>query len=131
LKETEPTRSTTERRTSWFSWFSWAAPRSRREILLFVVCGIVVVAGIAWAILTYLNGSAGKAELLTYRLCVGHEKAQCPIDAAFVRDEGEDTVARWTQRQCASYKARRIVISDGPTKECGCYLADVRCSTEY
>jgi hypothetical protein len=131
LKETEPTRSTTERRTSWFSWFSWAAPRSRREILLFVVCGIVVVAGIAWAILTYLNGSAGKAELLTYRLCVGHQKAQCPIDAAFVRDEGEDTVARWTQRQCASYKARRIVISDGPTKECGCYLADVRCSTEY
>jgi hypothetical protein len=130
LKETEPT-STTERRTSWFSWFSWAAPRSRREILLFVVCGIVVVAGIAWAILTYLNGSAGKAELLTYRLCVGHQKAQCPIDAAFVRDEGEDTVARWTQRQCASYKARRIVISDGPTKECGCYLADVRCSTEY
>jgi hypothetical protein len=128
LKEAKPTISNSGRRTS---WFSWAATRSRREILLFVVCGIVAVAGAAGAIFTYLNGSAGKVELLTYRLCVGHEKAQCPIDVAFVRDEGEETVARWTQRQCVGYKARRIVISDGPTKECGCYLADVNCSTEY
>jgi hypothetical protein len=93
-----------------------------------IVGGIVVAAAAAWAIFTYGNGS--EPELLTYRLCVGSEQKLCPSDATFVRNTGEDTVTRWAQRECARYKVRRIVASDGPTKECGCYFADVRCSSE-
>ena len=110
-------------------WTSWVAARSRRQIKLIVV-GLVVAAAAAWTIFTHGNGSGEKTELLIYRLCVGSEQKLCPSDATFVRNAGEDTAARWAQTQCASYKARRIIISDGPTKECGCYVADVRCSAE-
>ena len=89
-----------------------------------------MVAGAAWAVFSYGNDSEVKSELLTYRLCVGVEKKLCPDDATFVRNEGEDTVARWAQKECTSYKRRRIIINDGPTKECDCYVADVRCSSE-
>ena len=111
-------------------WISWVTTRNRRVMLLFIGAGIVVVAGAAWAIFAHWNGSELKSELLTYRLCVGLEQRLCPNDATFVRNEGEDTVVRWAQKECASYKARRIIISDGPTKECDCYVADVRCSSE-
>jgi hypothetical protein len=111
-------------------WTSWVAARSRRETMLIFVGGIAVVAAAAWAISTHRNGSQGNSELLTYRLCVGNEQKLCPSDATFVRNAGEDTLTRWAQRECAGYKARRIIESDGPTKECGCYLADVRCSSE-
>jgi hypothetical protein len=92
--------------------------------------GLVVLAAAAWAIFAYRNGVEKRPELLTYRLCVGLEQTPCPSDAAFVQDAGEDTVSKWAQQQCAGYKARRIIINDGPTKECDCYLADVRCSSE-
>ena len=109
---------------------SWVAARSRREIVLFIAGGIVVIAGAAWAIFTYRHGADGKSEQLTYQLCVGGEKALCPNDATFVQNAGEDTVARWAQKECAGYRTRRIIINDGPTKDCNCYLADVRCSSE-
>jgi hypothetical protein len=92
--------------------------------------GIVVAAVAAWVTFTHGNGSEGKPELLTYRLCVGSEQKLCPSGATFVRNAGEDTVTKWAQKECARYKVRRIVASDGPTKECGCYVADVRCSFE-
>jgi hypothetical protein len=111
-------------------WTSWVAARSRREIMVLIVSGVVVVAGVAWAIFTYERGSEQKLELLTYRVCVGVDQKLCPNGASFVRDAGEDTVTRWAQRECASYKTRRIIINDGPTKECGCYVADVTCSSE-
>jgi hypothetical protein len=94
-----------------------------------MVGGLIVAAAAAWAIVAYWNDSQ-KPTLLTYRLCVGLEQKPCPSDAAFVQDHGEDTVAKWAQQQCAGYKARRIIINEGPTKDCDCYLADVRCSSE-
>ena len=111
-------------------WTSWVATRSRRAIL-FVGIGLVAVAGAAWTILAYWHGADGKSELLIYRLCVGHEQKLCPNDTTFVRNEGEDTVTKWTQRQCAGYKARRIIVSEGPTQDCDCSIADVSCSSEY
>ena len=111
-------------------WTSWVAARSRREIVLLIVGGIVVVAAAAWAIFAYRHGADGKSEQLTYRLCVGAKKELCPNDATFVQNAGEDTVARWAQKECAGYKTRRIIINDGPTKDCDCYLADVSCSSE-
>jgi hypothetical protein len=99
----------------------------RREIT--VVVGILV-AGVAWAIFIYLNRTAAKPELLSYRLCVAQEQKACPSDTAFVKNTGEDTVAKWAQRECAGYKSRRIIINDGPSPDCGCFLADVSCSSE-
>jgi hypothetical protein len=97
----------------------------RREITLLVG---ILVAGAAWAIFIYLDRA--KPELLTYRLCVAQEQKPCPSDTAFVKNTGEDTVARWAQRECAGYKSRRIIINDGPSPDCGCFLADVRCSSD-
>ena len=124
VNDTKPMPSSPKRRAS------WAAMRSRRAILLFVGGGAVVVAGAAWAIFNYWHGTEGKAELLTYRLCVGREQKLCPNDATFVQNVGEDAVAKWAQRECASYRTRRIIINDGPTKDCDCYVADVSCSSE-
>ena len=97
---------------------------------LIVGAAIVAVAGAAWAALTYWGGGADqKNEVVVYRLCVGSDRSKCPADASFVRNEGEETVSRWAQRQCPSYKRRRIIVNDGPAG-CGCTVADVTCSSE-
>ncbi len=99
----------------------------RRELTVLVA---ILLAGAAWAAFTYLNGSRGKSDLLVFRLCVAQEQKGCPSDAAFVKNVGEDTVSRWAQNQCAGYRSRRIIVNDCPTKDCGCFLADVTCSSE-
>jgi hypothetical protein len=101
-----------------------------RRILFLAVLGVAVAAEVVWAVVTYLNGSAGKPEQLAFRLCVGREQKLCPSDAAFVQDAGEDTLTRWAQKECAGYKARRIIVNDSPSKDCNCYMADVRCSSD-
>ena len=108
-------------------WRSWVKTRSRREIVLLVAGGIVVIAGAAWGIFTYWNG-ARPAELLTYRLCIGSQQERCPKDATFVRDAGEETVPLGA-KPVRIYKRRRIIISDAPS-ECACQIADVTCATE-
>ena len=110
---------------------SWMRARSRRTVVLLIGGGcIVVAAGAGWAAFSYLHRSEQTAEIMIYRLCVGTDKARCPDDTTFVRNEGEDTLTRWTQRQCTGFKARRIIVGDAPSKDCDCYVADVRCSTE-
>jgi hypothetical protein len=109
---------------------AWMRTRNRRTALLLVGGCILLAAGAAGATFAYLHRSGHTAEFIVYRLCVGTDKARCPNDTSFVRNEGEDTVTRWTQRQCAGYKARRIIVNDAPTKDCDCVVADVRCSTE-
>jgi len=107
-----------------------AAARGRARAVVLVVCAAVVVAAAGWAVLTRLGGLAAKPELLTYRLCVAQEQKPCPSDTAFVKNTGEDAVAKWAQRECAGYKSRRIIINDGPSQDCNCFLADVSCSSE-
>lgn len=96
---------------------------------LIVGAGLIAVAGVVWAVLTYWGGGAEKQEVVVYRLCVGSDRSKCPADASFVRNEGEETVSRWAQRQCASYKRRRIIVNDGPA-DCSCTIADVTCASE-
>jgi hypothetical protein len=91
---------------------------------------IIVLAASAWAIFGHRSGAGAKPELVTYQLCVGREQKACPDGTTFVRNEGEDTVSRWAQKECARYKTRRIVVNDGPTKDCDCYVADVSCASE-
>jgi hypothetical protein len=119
MKEAKPTPSSTKPA-------SWIAGRLARA--LFLAGGIAVVAGAAW--FAYRQGSPGKDEILVYRLCVGHEQKLCPNDATFVRNQGDDTLTQWAQKQCTGYKRRRIIVNDGPTKDCDCSLADVTCSSE-
>jgi hypothetical protein len=124
VNETNPTSGNAKRQTT------SAVARGRPAIGLVVGGGLIVLAAAAWAIFTYLNGSAGKSELLVYRLCVGQEQNSCPSDATFVKNVGEDTVTKWAQRQCAGYRSRRIIVNDGPNKDCGCFIADVSCASE-
>jgi hypothetical protein len=107
---------------------SWTITR-RRQVKLLVI-GVVVAASAAWIVVANRHSAREKSELLTYQLCVGREKGLCPNGTTFVQNAGEDTVTRWAQKECAGYKARRIIINDGPSKDCDCFLADVRCSSE-
>jgi hypothetical protein len=111
-------------------WISWVATRSGLKILLLLGLGLGVAAAAVWDIVAERIGAGGRAELVAYQLCVGLDKERCPKDTTFVQNVGEDTVNKWTQRECAGYKARRIIVNDAPAKECGCFLADVRCSSE-
>jgi hypothetical protein len=111
-------------------WMSWVATRSGLKLLLLLGLGIGVAAAAVWNIVAERLGAGGKAELLVYQLCVGQDKGRCPKDTTFVQNAGEDTVNKWTQKECAGYKARRIIVNDAPTKECDCFLADVKCSSE-
>jgi hypothetical protein len=99
------------------------------RLRLIVGAGIIVVAVAVWAALTYWGDAEQKAEVIAYRLCVAADRSKCPADTSFVRDQGEDTVTRWAQSQCASYKRRRIIVSDGPA-DCNCMIADVTCASE-
>jgi hypothetical protein len=105
------------------------ASRRRLPPALVLGAALVVVAGAAWAVFSYWASSQKKSEVLVFHLCIGADQKLCPNDATFVRNEGEDTLTKWAQRQCTGYKARRIIINDGP-KDCGCSLADVTCSSE-
>jgi hypothetical protein len=111
-------------------WTSWVTTRSGLKIVLLLGLGIGVVASAAWNVVADRPGAGRNSELLTYRLCVGREPGRCPNDTTFVQNAGEETVAKWAQKECAGYKARRIIINDAPTKDCDCVLADVRCSSE-
>jgi hypothetical protein len=108
---------------------SWIASRSRPAIALILGGAIVVAVGAAWIALDYWRNSS-KSGILVFHLCIGADPKLCPNDATFVRNEGEDTMTKWAQKQCTGYKARRIIINDGPTKDCGCSLVDVTCSSE-
>jgi hypothetical protein len=94
------------------------------------VLGIVVAVELVWAVVTYVKNTIGKPDQLAFRLCIAREPKLCPNDASFVQDAGEDTLTRWAQRECSSYKARRIIINDSAPKDCNCYFADVTCSSE-
>jgi hypothetical protein len=111
-------------------WTSWVATRSGLKMLLLLGLGIGVAVAAAWDIVAERIGAGGKAELVAYQICVGRDKGLCPKDTTFVQNVGEDTAAKFAQRECAGYKARRIIINDAPSKECDCFLADVRCSSE-
>ena len=124
MNETKPTPVRPPWRTSWL-----ASPR--RKMILLLILGSVVLAEAVWAVVAYWQKAGSKPELLVYHLCVGTDQKLCPSDATFVRNQGEDTVARWAQRECAGYKARRIIVNEGPSKDCNCSLADVTCATEY
>jgi hypothetical protein len=106
------------------------AKRGRLPPALILGGALVVVAGAASAVFAYRESSQKKSEVLVYHLCIGTDQKLCPDDLTFVRYEGDDTATKWAQRQCTGYKARRIIINDGPTKDCGCSLADLTCSSE-
>jgi hypothetical protein len=92
--------------------------------------GAIVLAEAIWAGVTYWQNSQKKPEFLVYHVCLGTDPKLCPSDRTFVLNQGEDALTKWAQRECAGYKARRIIVNDGPSN-CNCSLADVTCATEY
>jgi hypothetical protein len=111
-------------------WTSWMATRGGLKILLLLGLGIGVAGSAIWNRVADRLGAPAKAELLAYQLCVGRDKGLCPKDTTFVQNVGEDTVTKFAQKECAAYRARRIIIKDAPTKDCDCFLADLKCSSE-
>ena len=104
-------------------------PRTFSKVRLIIGLGLVVIAGAVIAVTSYWEKHEHDSEIVTFRLCIGSDRTLCPADAAFVRNQGEDTLTRWAQRECPSYKRRRILVNEGP-KDCNCTLADVTCSSE-
>jgi len=101
----------------------------RRPAITLAIGGALVVAAAAWAAYDHWESSRKKSEILVYHLCVGTDQKLCPSEATFVRNQGDDTLTKWAQKQCTGYRARRIIVNDGP-KDCGCSLADITCSSE-
>lgn len=109
-------------------------PRSanpRRRMILVGLLGAIVLGEAVWGGITYWQNSEKKPEFLVYHLCLGSDAKLCPPDLTFVRNRGEDTLTKWAQQECTGYKARRIIVNDGPSKDCNCSLADITCATEY
>ncbi len=102
----------------------------RRPSIAVILAGALFVGAAAWAAFDYWQSLQKKSEILVYHLCVGTNQKLCPSEATFVRNQGEDTLTKWAQNQCSGYKARRIIVNDGP-KDCGCSLADLTCSSDY
>jgi hypothetical protein len=111
-------------------WTSWMATRSGLKILLLLALGLGVAVSALWSTFADRLGAPAKAELLAYQLCVGRDKGLCPKDTTFVPNVGEDTVAKFAQKECAAYRSRRIIVNDAPSKDCDCFLADLKCSSE-
>jgi hypothetical protein len=111
-------------------WTAWMATRSGVKILLILGLGLGVAVSALWNIVGERLGAPAKTELLAYQICVGRDKGLCPKDTTFVQNVGEETVAKFAQKECAAYKARRIIVKDAPSKDCDCFLADLKCSSE-
>ena len=90
-------------------WTSWVATRSGLKILLLLCLGLGVAGSAIWNRFADRLGAPAKAELLAYQLCVGRDKGLCPKDTTFVQNVGEDSVAKFAQKECAAYRARRII----------------------
>jgi hypothetical protein len=106
------------------------ATRSGLKLLLLLGLGLGLAGTAVWNSVADRLGAPAKAELLAYQLCVGRDKGLCPKDTTFVQNGGEDSVAKFAQKECAAYKARRIIVKDAPSKDCDCFLADLKCSSE-
>jgi hypothetical protein len=113
-----------------WGWTSWVATRSGLKLLLVLGLCIGVAGSALWSTVADRLGAPAKAELLAYQLCVGRDKGLCPKDTTFVQNVGEDSVAKFAQKECAAYKARRIIVNDAPSQDCDCFLADLKCSSE-
>ena len=104
----------------------------RRKMIIMVLLGGILLVEAVWAGVTYWKERSEKrSELVVYHVCLGSEARLCPADLTFVRDQGEDTLTKWAQRECSGYKARHIIVNDGPAKDCNCSLADITCASEY
>ena len=123
MKDTKPTPAGAEPSASGI------AGRGRRPSIALILAGALFVAAAGWAAFDYWESLQKKSEILVYHLCVGTDQKLCPSEATFVRNQGDDTLNKWAQNQCTGYRARRIIINDGP-KDCGCSLADLTCSSE-
>lgn len=104
-------------------------PRAFSKVRLIIGLGLIAIAAAVVAITKYWDQHEHDSEILAFRLCLGSDRNLCPADTTFVRNQGEDTLNRWAQRECPSYKRRRIIIEEGP-KDCNCTLANVTCSSE-
>jgi len=100
-----------------------------RPSIALILAGAVFVAAAGWAAFDYWESLQKKSEILVYHLCLATDQKLCPSGATFVRNQGAETLNKWAQNQCTGYRARRIIINDGP-KDCGCSLADLTCSSE-
>ena len=104
-------------------------PRTFSKVRLIVGLGLVAIAGAVIAVTSYWEKHEHDSEILAFHLCLGSDPKLCPAGASFVRNQGEDTLNKWAQRECPSYKRRRIILNEGP-KDCNCTLAEVTCSSE-
>ena len=100
-------------------------------MIILGLLGAILLAEAIYAGVTYWQKNESKPEVLIFHVCLGSDAKLCPADATFVRNQGEDTLTKWAQRECSGYKARRIIVNDAPSKDCNCSLADLTCATEY
>jgi hypothetical protein len=107
-------------------WSRWTATPTRQIVTMSVAGLVAIAAGIGAG---YLYSNRPVPKEVSYRVCLGTDAKLCPPQTVFVQNIGLEPVADWVNKQCARYKKRETIESEGPTKECDCALVEVKCTT--
>jgi hypothetical protein len=106
-------------------WARWTATPTRQIVTMSVAGLVAIAAGIGAG---YLYSNRPGPKEVSYRVCLGSDAKLCPPQTVFVLNIGLEPIADWVNMQCAKYKRRETIESDGPTKECNCTLVEVKCA---
>jgi hypothetical protein len=104
----------------------WSRLSARhQELVIWVAAGLLALGAGLGGAYVYANYFGPKE--IAYRVCLGQDVGRCPKDTVFVRDIGPQPVLDWVGRQCAKFKRRQTIASEGPP-DCNCELVQVTCA---
>jgi hypothetical protein len=106
----------------------WSRLSARnQELVIWVVAGLLALGAGLGGAYVYANYFGPKE--IAYRVCFGQDANRCPKDTVFVHDIGigQQPLVDWVGRQCAKFKRRQTIASEGPA-DCNCEIVQVTCS---
>lgn len=107
-------------------WLKWLLDKNRRDLLGFAGGGIVVVAGAAWTVFTFVRSSSETPQKIEaiYNVCIGEFRERCP--PATVHLPCGQSIAAWAAHECAGYQASMVSVKDGGM--CGYSVTQIKCT---
>jgi hypothetical protein len=109
-------------------WLKWITQKSKRDIVAFILSGLGLIGGAAWPIYTYWSKLAPIVGIqVTYHVCVGESKDNCPRDSIFLSNQGGESVSSWAKRECGSYTSDEV---GKRASICNCYVVEVKCTSQ-
>lgn len=84
----------------------WLIDKNRREVLVLLGGGLVIIVGAAWTVFTFwLNNTHTHQKIeATYNVCLGAEPEGCPGGTTYL--SCHESIATWAKKECATYTAQ-------------------------